>query len=42
MSEEIKEIGYEDLKLPQCCTENWSSCPHTVKQPPKVKKQIAL
>ena len=42
MSEEIREIGYEDIKIPECCREGWENCPHTVKKPKKVKRQIAL
>lgn len=38
----VKVIGYEDIKIPDCCREGWPSCPHVIKQPKPVKKNIGL
>lgn len=39
---EVKEISYLDIKIPDCCTEGWKSCPHVLKRPKKEKTNIAL
>ena len=39
---EIKEIGIEDIKIPECCREGWASCPHVVKSQRKIKQNIGL
>lgn len=28
--------------IPQCCRENWDSCPHKVKRNREIKKNIGL
>ena len=38
----VREISYSDIKIPDCCTEGWKSCPHVVKRPKKEKTNIAL
>ncbi len=38
----IKVIGYEDMKIPDCCREGWASCPHVIKPKKPVKKNIGL
>lgn len=38
----ILEIGYEDIKIPECCREGWDNCPHTVKRERIKKGNVGL
>lgn len=39
---EILEIDNFNWIVPQCCVEGWASCPHVLKKPKKVKKNVGL
>lgn len=40
---EIKEIGIEDIIIPECCREGWDDCPHVINKPQKAtRKNIGL
>ena len=41
-SVEQKEIGIEDLKIPDCCREGDEDCPHAAPKPQKTKGNIAV
>lgn len=41
-SEEIKVIGPEDIRIPECCREGWASCPHVVKRIKQRKSNVGL
>jgi hypothetical protein len=36
------DVEYVSILVPQCCRENWKSCPHGVKRPQPVKRNIGL
>lgn len=41
--DEIKEIGIEDIIIPECCREGWDACPHVVNRVTKpAKRNIGL
>lgn len=42
MEEEIKEIDNFNWKLPECCEQGWSSCPHVVRPREKVRYNRGL
>ena len=42
---ELKDDGTladVEIMIPQCCSENWASCPHCAKKQRKVKRNIGL
>ena len=42
--EEVKiiEVSNFNWKLPDCCRELWENCPHGMRKPKRIKKNIAL
>ena len=40
--EKVLEQNEIKIIIPQCCLEGWESCPHVVKKPDRVKRNVGL
>jgi len=41
-TEKPKKREFQTIIIPQCCRENWDSCPHKVKRAEKQKHNVGL